>query len=143
LATARSVLEMAAGAVALTRAELVDLGERLERDRPGMWLVTAISAAAGEGPIVVDAARTVTQLAALKRWRTSGLTVFLDAGVDVRRQRFDGRAGTEDMGFDEISASPIEREARALGPHCDLRFDSSELPSSAIAADVMAALEVR
>lgn len=140
LATARSALEVASGAASLTRAQLVEVGERLEREHGGRWLVEAVNATA-RGATVVDAARTVAQLAALKRWRTSALTVFLDAAVDVRRRRFEARAPGGDMSFDELAASPVEREARELGPYCDLRFDSSELSSPMIAAEIVAAFD--
>jgi hypothetical protein len=121
----------------------VELGERLERERGGMWLVDAVCATAREGMIVVDAARTAAQLAALKGWRASVLTVFLDAAMDIRCRRFEARAPQGDMNFEELSASPIECEARELGLYCDLAFDTSAIRSRAIAAAVLAALDVR
>lgn len=128
--TARAVLAAVDPQAKLDRAELQQLGARLEAERPGSWLMEA--AAAASRPAVVDAARTEAQVVAARTLLPGCLVVHLDAPVEVRRARFASRAdpGDHGIGFDALRASPLELEAEDLWRMADLILDARATPEA-------------
>lgn len=114
----------------LTRGSLQRLGIRLEAERPGRWLIEA--AVASPRPVVVDAAKTKAQVEVARALLHACLVVHLKAPARVRRSRFESRADPTDLGvgFADLRASGIEKEAEALWQLADVVVDSRQSPAA-------------
>ena len=103
-------------------------GLELESQRPGSWLSDAVQLVQGSS-VVVDAARTRSQVDAIRGLERSSALVFVSAPRAVRRDRFTARADAADSGhqFDEIADTPLEQGVEALAELAELTVDTTVL----------------
>jgi adenylosuccinate synthase len=116
----------------LSRAELQQAGDLLDRERGGAWVaegVLELGMGAG-GLAIVDAVRNAEQLAAL-RLEADTLHVHLSSDESTLAQRYNERSRLnpqlEFAGFEDLRANRTEAEVERLGALADLRIDTSEL----------------
>jgi shikimate kinase len=138
---ARDAIAQTTGGGALTRSELVRVGELLEAERPGVWLADAVAERAGaSGSAIVDSARTRAQISALRRRPGVVVVVHVTASLDEREKRFAARSASDpnEGALRDIRATPIEQEAEALETWCDIGVDTtSASPSKCVASIAM------
>lgn len=116
----------------VTRGEMQALGARLEKERPGEWLMEP--AVLAPRPAVVDAARTEAQVVAARALLPGCLVVHLDAPLEVRRSRFANRVDPIDHGvaFDAMRTDPLEQGAEDLRRLADLVVDARASPQASL-----------
>jgi adenylosuccinate synthase len=128
--SARSVIRELAGEELASRADLQRFGAALEERTRGRWLGEAAADVAkrhASSPIVVDAARTLDQVASVRRALGSVEHVHLTAPREELKSRFERRTNglAEPPLMEEAAAHPIEQAAMRLGATADLVLDSA------------------
>jgi cytidylate kinase len=106
------------------RGDLQDFGAALERRTSGAWLASAVPTAEEHPtPIIVDSARTLNQIRALRSLKHRVVVVYLTAPLKVRKQRYERRNDPVDYGRSVESAlSGEDEEVGELAAHADLRI---------------------
>lgn len=111
------------------RGELQAAGEALDRDTGGAWVADAVLAdvkAKGDGVLLVDSARILGQVQALRESFGSVLHVHLHACDEELERRYLSRdpAVREFATYAEVRASPTEAAVGELARHADLVLDT-------------------
>lgn len=128
--SARSVIRELAGEELASRAELQQFGAVLEERTKGCWLGEAAEELAKRrpsSPIVVDAARTLGQVASVRRALGHVEHVHVTAPREELKRRFETRTKglVEPASIEEAAAHPIEQAALRLDAPADLLLDSA------------------
>jgi hypothetical protein len=140
----RNLLLAVAGDKARDRSTLQWLGERLDREQGGRWIVDGLRRVASRGDhVVVDAIRTADQLSEL-RGVADVVHCHLCAPRSVleRRhgERHDQDPAFEPQSYERILESETERRVVELGRDADIMLNTEHFPSPAVAAAVAALL---
>jgi hypothetical protein len=109
-----------------------------------MWLAEAVNVAiAPSRPVIVDAARTQAQVAALRSTRPLSRVVYLSAEVATREVRYASRCrvGDAEIPFQALAATPLERSVGSLAASADFSLDSTVLSAERLAARVLSWLQ--
>jgi cytidylate kinase len=108
------------------RGDLQDFGTALERRTGGAWLASAVpSADEHPAPVIVDSARTLNQIRALRSIRQDVVVMYLTAPLEERRQRYERRDDPVDRGRSVESALSGEQEdVGELAAHADLQLET-------------------
>lgn len=140
----RELLLTLAGDEVHNRSSLQRLGERLDREQGGRWVVDALRRLASPGDhIVVDAIRTVDQLSELRGVaRVVHCHLWAPRLVLERRQieRHEQDPAFEPQSYARILESGTERRVVELGRDADIVINTEHFPPPAVAAAVAALL---
>jgi adenylate kinase family enzyme len=140
------VLAEQVGEEVLTRPQFQAAGVQLEGETRGRWLAAAAPEAMERGqPLVVDSARTLSQVEALRDLRPEGrYHVPLTADPATRASRYearrDVRQSDRSMEFEELAADPLEQAADNLKLKADLVVDTSDASLDDVVERVLKAL---
>lgn len=136
----REVLRQLAGRGSYSREELQRLGAELDHRTGGQWLVEALQESRKRvaATWVVDSARTVRQVKALRTGVGDAFVVHLTASITERERRFTkAHLLGEPASFREATSPTVEMEAEDTSTVSDLIIDSTALvPSEVFAATV-------
>jgi adenylosuccinate synthase len=140
----RDLLLAVTGDEARDRSTLQRVGERLDREQGGRWVVDALRRVASPGDqVVVDAIRTADQLSEL-RGVTNVVHCHLWAPRSVLERRQTERHAQdpafEPQGYERNLESETERRVVELARDADVVINTEHFPPSAVAAAVAALL---
>lgn len=112
------------------RRSLQRIGDRLDRETDHLWVVEAVAPRAADARVVVvDAARRVEQIEALRSAYPSGLVhVHLTAPIDELEARHAARRKTargELPSYAEVRRNLTERQIERLGDDADIVIDTT------------------
>jgi RNase adaptor protein for sRNA GlmZ degradation len=116
----------------LSRSELQEAGDELDRERGGAWVAEEIAELLGEGAalVVVDAVRNADQLAAVRDVADT-LHVHLSADEATLAARYAERTRSnpqlEFPNFEGLRANPTEAQVEELASAADLVIDTGRL----------------
>lgn len=120
-----------------TRSVLQRMGDELDEDTGGIWVLDRIEAALQAQPsargFLLDSVRRDFQIRrARERWPEQALYVHLMIPREVARKRYDARRKESlqsdvTVSFDEAKASPTEQHAETLASFANLVLDMSAL----------------
>ena len=130
---ARALLEELRGV--RLRAELQEAGSAIEASTGGAWLAAAVKPAmASTSPVVVDSARTMRQLAALRAVSGHTMHASLVADLPVRKQRYAARGDVadRDLDFERMMAGEDESDLTSLASVADLTINTSDLTAAEV-----------
>lgn len=141
----RSALEQRAASKGLapSRNILQDMGDELDAETNGVWVLDQIELASLQEPfparLLLDSVRRDFQIKRAKaRWPNQVFYVHLVVPLDVARSRYEGRNAKSDVTvpFEQAKASATEQHADTLSGLADLVLDTSSNSSKAAAASV-------
>lgn len=145
----RSFLEKRAHAKGLnpTRSVLQQMGDELDDETGGVWVLERIEVAFQDNPsatrFLLDSARRDFQIRhARRRWPARVFYVHLIVPIEVARNRYDERRRESlesdiSISFDEAKRSPTEQHAETLSAFADLLLDTNAVGTD-MAADRVA-----
>lgn len=113
------------------RTKLQEFGQELDRNTAGHWLADAVSIASstygGEGLIVVDAARTLDQLASLREaFGRRVVHVHLATPSAELERRYEGRNRERaEPEYAAVRADPLEASVDQLSRDADVVIDTA------------------
>jgi adenylosuccinate synthase len=140
----RDVLLAVAGDKARDRSTLQRLGERLDREQGGRWVVDALRRVASPGDqVVVDAIRTADQLSELRGVAdVVHCHLWAPRSALERRQaeRHDRDPAFEPQSYERILESETERRVVELGRDADIVINTEHFSPPAVAVAVNALL---
>lgn len=131
----RTALAKTTETSASDRGSLQIRGAELEARTQGRWLADYIASHTEREIIVVDAVRTVRQVAAIQSRFEEVFIAFLDASIRTRRARFEAGRRVDPVklssSFDEAMSHPTEVGVAAVKPIADLVLDTETLDAQA------------
>jgi cytidylate kinase len=141
----REVLRAIATEPLETRHSLQRFGAALEASTSGAWLADAVRREAPkQRRVVVDAVRTVAQVAKFNTIWPETRLVYLDGSLEERRRRFDRARDPADHGeprsFLELDSDSSERERSELRRRANVLVDTSDLAPEGVLREVKEAL---
>ncbi|CAN5451606.1 hypothetical protein BH10ACT7_BH10ACT7_25060 [soil metagenome] len=140
----RGVLSLVTGADPSDRAEMQRRAAELEHQTDGRWLVNYLTALPEQGPVIVDAVRTVRQARAAVDAFEYARVIYLDADETNRRQRYELGGAIDQMkatsSFDAAMAHPTELEALRIRDVADRVIDTNSIGVLAVADLLIAEL---
>jgi adenylosuccinate synthase len=143
--SARSVLRNLAPNTLETRADLQRFGSDIELQTNGKWLADVARLAAHASrpqSVVVDSARTQSQIDALRQALGGVYHVHLTAPHAELRRRFDAHRKDvdESASFEQAMQHPVEQEVLRLADRADLLLDSGGHPPSSLMRQIVQTL---
>lgn len=124
----RALIETAAPR-ARTRVALQRAGDRLDRESSFRWVAEAVATAIDDGVVVVDAARRLEQIDALRSAFPSSLVhVHLTApmpALEARHAERRRRDQREPKSYDDVRRNLTERAVEQLGRDADVEIDTA------------------
>jgi shikimate kinase len=147
LATARRDAQLVSSRVALvgslersekpSRAALQVLGSRLDEETGGSWLRDAVIASGTGRVVIVDAVRTVDQIAAFRASARSTAHIHVTAPFAVLEERYGlrrTRAPEQELAsYAELLANVTEAQVGRLAEQADLVLDTGTLNADEVA----------
>ena len=115
-----------------TRAALQRIGAQLDDDTNGQWIADGLSTAVYQAPqhlIVIDAARTADQVAALRRAFGGQVRhVHVTASLGTCAKRYQERSSSSELAemdtYAAVAADPTESAIESLAPMADISIDT-------------------
>jgi len=133
--SARRTLASTLASERMTRKALIKAGADLEHRTQGAWLADAVATSRTRRSVVVDSARTRSQLTSLQRLARTAryrcVTIYVTAAEPVRRRRFDlARTVGSDFEMKEwrrLASQELEARTKRLRSAADIVIDTTRL----------------
>lgn len=128
----RNILLREFGDDEATRPALQRVGAELDLSTDGRWVADRLSTTVYEAPerlVIIDAARTANQIAALRRaFGRQVRHVHVTASDETRAERYERRRATSEVPetgtYADVMSDPTEANVDALAPMADIAIDT-------------------
>jgi cytidylate kinase len=127
------------------RLDLQSFGAAVEQRTAGAWLASAVRTGDDQSvPVIVDSARTVKQIEALRALRTDAVVLYLTASLDERKRRYEARDDPVDKSrpFDSVVSGELG-QIEALVAHADFQVETDDKVPDDVTSDVLRIVDLR
>lgn len=121
------------------RLDLQSFGNAIEQRTNGVWLAEAVRAAERRHlPVIVDSARTRSQIEALRGVSARAVVLYLTASLPERRRRYEDRDDVADEGrsFESVVSGEVA-EIAELAAQADVEVETDGTTPEHVASRVL------